>query len=331
MTHIEIIHGSDSLLIEEKITGVLKLIPPAFREFCYLKYYGHEVVGEDILSEVATLPFGCEQKLVVVKEYQDIKNKNLVERLVTECADSCFLILTSKQLKTLSTKLNKIVSQSKSKMKFYRITNPSVIDLKNRISNYLTKHNFEFEENAVTYLARGLHHQPEFLKGELEKIHLFLLNNKNKLTLHDAQNLSSTQDEHTVFEIVTDILTKKKIKAFKSLNFYLKNSENFILLQVILQTQILKLVQYIEMKALGENEGDIFAELKIPNWGNKRQEMKQMAELTSISQTRFLLVAACELEQILKTQSVISEERDKAKVNLLGRHLLLKMISIYCQ
>ena len=58
MTHIEIIHGTDTLLVEEKVTNILKLIPKEFREFCYLKYFGQEAIDEDILNEVSTLPLG---------------------------------------------------------------------------------------------------------------------------------------------------------------------------------------------------------------------------------------------------------------------------------
>ncbi len=332
MTHIEIIHGTDTLLVEEKVTNILKLIPKEFREFCYLKYFGQEAIDEDILNEVSTLPFGCQNKLVVLKEYQDIKNKNLVDRLVKECDDSCFLILTSMQLKMPSVKLNKTINQNKNKVKFSFIRNLKVPNLENRISNYLRKHNFKFEKNAVNYVANQLKDQPEFLKGELEKIHLFLLNNKGQeLNLKNAQHLLSIQDEDNVFEITNHILKKDKSKAFKSLTLYLKNAENFILLQVILQKEILKLMGYIEMKALNINEADIFSKLKTPNWGNIQQNIKEMARQTSISQIQSLFMSTCELERVLKSESITSENRDKKKVNLLGRHLLLKMISVYCQ
>ena len=139
MAAIEIIHGRDDFLVREKIDQKLKHIPPAFRELYYSKYFGWEGVEEEmLLDEVATLPFGCEHKLIVIEDYQKIKNKNLVPQLIETCPPSCFLILISTDLnpfnfkpKPLEAKLQKVVQAHKNKAQFTSLKKLEAGDLKN--------------------------------------------------------------------------------------------------------------------------------------------------------------------------------------------------------
>ena len=176
-------------------------------------------------------------------------------------------------------------------------------------------------------MARHLSEQPEFLKGELEKLHLFLINEPGGFTKSKAEELLSVQREEDVFAIVGHILQKNKIKALEGLNSYLKNAEDFIFLQVMLHSEAHKLLKYLELQAAGVKESDVFAELK--TYGYKQHLLKKNAAMRSLPEMYSLLGAIGELERILKSESISSEDRDRAKINLLGKHWLLKIISSY--
>lgn len=348
MINIEIIHGRDELFLKEKIDKILKLIPKSFRPFCYLKYFGHTVSDETLLSEVATHPFGCEHKLIVVEEYQKFKNKNLIHHLLKECAATCFLILTSSETKTLGAKLKNMVVQNKQRVNFILLKKLKVEDIQQRITSYLKQHQFQFETAAVAYMAQQLESQPEFLKGELEKLHLFLMSkkggNEKKIegekakreifTESLAHSFLSVQDEYSVFKIIDHILTKNKISALRSINAYLNNSVNisgnFVLLQAMLQSEVYKLLKFFELSASGMDEKEIFLTLGI-KWQSHQKRMREIIKCSSLFKVHSLLDAVCELERILKSESIVNESRDSFKVNLLGKNWLLKIISAYCQ
>ena len=328
MKNIFIFTGTDDFLFNQKLNIVLKkYIPDEAKAFAFRKYIVGEGEEKEIVNEVSTLPFGSSYKCVVVKSF-DRMEKNALLLLIKECVDECFLFLQHSDTKLNAGKLKTWLNVKPSKVEHISLKAPNAYELCSRIRMFLNNKKISFQEQAVREMGNHLVMQPELLKGELEKIEFFLKDRSEGLTIPLLRSILSSSQVVNVYQVTNYIFLRQKSASLKALMYYIKQAGNFILLHSILNKETHQLLKYKELSA-NASQDEVFKKIGI-YYGSHRSSFLEKVNRFDYNELCQWVEGMNQLEQILKSDSVVDDRVGSTKVNQVGLTHLQKMILSFC-
>ena len=261
---IQIFNGKDTYLINNKIEAFLKKnIPEEWREMAITKYYPGESNESEVLADVATPPFGLPTKAVIVYGYNKFSKREFALEVAKACAEQCHLIMTQEAPGKKPAKLYKWITSQKGLASWTSFYPPEGKDIEKRIIEFFNEKKIGFDNEAIGRFSEAMQDQPEFLRGALEKIELYLGEPDQFFDLMCFEQLVSRYSDKEVFDIVGYIFSKQKKKSLIGFNSYVTNSGNFISLLMILQNEAYKIFRFKEMKYSGMSDKDAFTAMGI--------------------------------------------------------------------
>jgi DNA polymerase III subunit delta len=206
-------YGEDTFLIQEAVKKIEEKIKPYLAsEFDKEVLYGSNVKLIDVLNIASSFPFSSQKKLIILKEFEKIKDKKVLTGYIKSPADFTVLILihegevrdaSSELYKNLSSK-NFIYSAKELKGK-YLIT--WIID------NCAENGKNISEENAQTIIDL-IGENKSLIDGQLEKIFTYL-GDRNIIEIEDILKVSSELREYNIFDLEDALGKKDKENSFK--------------------------------------------------------------------------------------------------------------------
>lgn len=261
---VYLLHGEEAYYID-LISKVIEeeVLEEHERDFNQTIVYGKDADIISIIGEARNFPMMAEKRLIIIREAQDIKDKDLefLESYFLDINPSTVLVLAFKYKKLDSRKkLYKEISKNGEIVLSEKVKDYKLVDW---INTYLRDSNYSITPKAAILLADFLGNDLSKITNELDKLQILIKAGTTINEVHIEENIGISKD-YNVFELVNAIQSGDVPKAFKIVNYFDHNPKSGPFVVVISQvfTMFMKLmrVHFIENKT----EGAIAASLKIP-------------------------------------------------------------------
>ena len=205
--------GDDSFSLDKFLVSLEKSVQPLIKsEFDKEIFHGEEKNLIDILDFASAFPFGSGKKLIIVKEFEKIKDKKNLTSYLDAPPDFTILILI----------YNGSISNLESEPYKSLINNGYIFEAKELRGEKLVDWLLEFARSKDKIVNREegrllidlVGEDRALLESQLEKIIVFL-GDKKELTLDSIKSLSTQFKEYGIFDLQNALGKKDKINSFK--------------------------------------------------------------------------------------------------------------------
>ena len=267
---------------------------------------GDELDGHDLASLTSQLTMGSEYTLVSITNIQRIRSKNSVRAMVTGCFENCFLIAWQPDYRIKDSNLEKTLNGLKNAT-IEKCFAPGPRDLAGRINNVFNRQSVNIDSSAAAFLAAHFRDEPELLEKECEKLILYFGKESKDPSFiikeNDLEGLLSRVDAVTPFELVREIVLRKKKSALKLFLTYLQSGGELVLLQTLLYNELYKVLKYRELISRGVSEGQAMKDVGV-YYQKARSQLLEILPLYNQDLLELMLKQLFELEILLKSESV---------------------------
>ncbi len=220
---IYLLHGEEPYYID-LITDYIEknILEDAEKAFNQAVLYGKDVDFKQVVDEARQFPMMASYRVIIIKEAQDMKTINKLEKYAENPSPQSIVVLAYKHKKIDGrTKLARNVSH-----KGILFESKKIYD--NQLPGWITdtcktrKVDIDYEASAM--LAEYLGTNLSKVSNEIDKL---LLNVKsNKITLADVQEQVGISKEFNVFEFQKALGTRDREKAFRIIEYFADNEKS---------------------------------------------------------------------------------------------------------
>ena len=168
---------------------------------------------DKIIEELNTIDMFYDKKIVIVKDFLNIKEQDILQKYIEKSKDNNILILTTSSLD----ERRKIVKTLKEKAK--------IIDTKNTNIDTFIKESFkdyEIDYQTINMLKEYTNNNYQKIENEINKLKMLKIDEK-KITKEDIKEVTLKDFDTNIFDFLKAINNKNKKEA---LNIYYKLSQN---------------------------------------------------------------------------------------------------------
>ena len=179
-------------------------------EFDKETFFGDSNNLGEVLDFASSFPFGSEKKLIIVKQFEKIKDKNLLTRYAESPVEFTILVLVHDGL---ISNLNSEPYKTLSKNNF--IFEAKELKGKNLIKwlvNFVIEKGKSISEENASLLVDISGDNRSMLENQLEKIFTFM-NKENEITFKHIRELTIRLKKYSIFDLQNAIGKKDKGKA----------------------------------------------------------------------------------------------------------------------
>lgn len=200
------------------------------KAFNQITLYAKDTTTEQIIAEAKQFPVGSEKRVVIVKEAQQLKNIELLEKYLANPQKSTVLVIAYKgktidKRKKFGKNLNKkcIVLESN---QLYENKIPSWI------TSYVSENGFTIDNKATAVLAEYLGTDLSNISNELDKI-MVVVKKEEKITTKTIENHIGINKDYNVFELQNALGKKDMLKTNQIINYFSKNTKHHHIIPII--------------------------------------------------------------------------------------------------
>jgi DNA polymerase-3 subunit delta len=192
-------------------------------DFNYTQFYASDVDVLQVRDEVETLPMMAPRRVVLLREVQDLTDKEWVELeplLQTPVESTVFIMVGGKVDKRK--KFFRLLLEQAQVVEFKR---PYENQIPGWIRHLAKAHELEISDEAIQLLHRLVGSQLIEIEAEIKKLVNFLGQRKN-VELEDVAQVVSKKREENVFDLAGSIAEGDRIKAIVQLVDLLDQGQN---------------------------------------------------------------------------------------------------------
>ena len=192
--------------------------------------YGKETTIEKVLLEAKQFPFGSEKRVVIVKEAQNLKNIELLDKYLDNPQMTTILVLAYK---------SKSIDKRK---KFGReLNNKCVVFTSNKlydneiprwILEYTINKGFQIEDSATIILSEHLGSDLSKISNELNKM-MLAINRSETITSKLIEYHIGISKDYNIFELQKALGERDVLKANRIINYFAANPKNHNIIPII--------------------------------------------------------------------------------------------------
>lgn len=263
---VYLIHGEEEYLQEQVIWAFKNyFLQHDFGDFNFEQLDGEKVSLAQIVDAANTLPAFAEKRFVLIKnptflqakkkdseKEEQQQNEDLLLQYLQDPLTSTCLVFWLKGLADRRKKLVKTIEKTGQVLEIEALKGP---DLNHWIKAEVETMGKRIEPKALEYLILHTHHQLRHLKNELEKISLFLGEEK-EISLSIVRELLTKTGEANIFILVDALGTKRGEEALKELKHLLEMGEApvRILYMIARQYRLILAVKDLEKRSYTEKQ-----------------------------------------------------------------------------
>lgn len=218
---IYLLHGEEPYYIDLISKAIIaNALEEHERDFNQSVFYGSDSEVLSIISEAKGYPMMAERRLVVIREAQDLKNFEMLEKYCAKPEQSTVLVIMYKGKKFDSRKkIFKDISKNGLAFSSDKLKDYQLVDW---INNYLKTTDFSITSKASSLLADYLGNDLSKIINELDKLALLLQKGTTINEVHIDENIGISKD-YNVFELTNAIAVRDVNKAFTIVNYFEHN------------------------------------------------------------------------------------------------------------
>jgi len=227
---IYFLSGDEKYFIDELMDFFLKsVLEEEEKIFNQVVLYGKDTDIDQIISESKQFPIGSKNRLVVVKEGQNLKNIDKLENYINNPQSSTVLVIsyynkTIDKRKKFGKNLYKqgFVFESK---KLYDNQIP------NWIEAYLNKKKITIDTKATILLSEFLGNNLSKIKNEIEK--LLIITKENHITPQLIEKHIGINNDYNLFELQNALGEKNYKKVSLIISHFISNEKKYNIVSII--------------------------------------------------------------------------------------------------
>lgn len=279
---VYVLMGDESYYID-KLCDYLseEVLKPEERDFNQVVLYGADVTAAQVADQCKGYPMMAECRVVVLKEAQNLRNFDAIEKYCEKPVKSTILVIAHKngsfdaRKKFLQVaKQAGVVFESK-KLRDYQL--PAFIE------TYIKAHKGTIEQKAAQMVAEHVGADLHRLTSELDKLLVSLPENDRRVTPDIVEREIGVSKEFNVFEMRNAIVSKDVFKANQIIQYFDKNPKSggyFKLIPTLYSYfQTLMLAYYAPNK---QNEGELAKFLDLKNTWSVRDYVQGMRNYSGL-------------------------------------------------
>lgn len=216
-----LVHGEEPYYIDLVSEAATKhLLEEHEKDFNQTIIYGKDVDISRLLEQVKQYPMMSERQVVIIKEAQDVKNWDLMERYFENPVPSTILIICHKYKKAdKRKKFVKLIEKNGAVIESKKLYENQVAPW---IQQYLKTIGFTITPKASALLVDFLGTNLSKIAKELEKLSIVLEKGTQISDVHIEENIGISKD-YNPFELANAVAKRDIHKAHKIINYFEQN------------------------------------------------------------------------------------------------------------
>ncbi len=223
------------------------VLQPEEKDFNQTVLFGSDVTAAQIADAARRYPMMAQYQVVIVKEAQNIKNTEPLEKYLSNPMASTILVLCHKNGK-IDGRKREYVKRIQAAGVLFESKKLSERETEGFIVNYLQQHNASIDNRSTQIIAASIGSDLSRLVGELDKMLLSLPKDDRRITPATVEEHIGVSKDFNVFELRDAIVSKNVYKANLIVNYFDKNPKSggiyTVLPQLFSYFQNLMLVYY---------------------------------------------------------------------------------------
>lgn len=219
-----------------------------------------------ILNEINTIPFLNDYRMVIVKRplFLYDKTTGYDERLIKDFLsfikkplDSTILILVIDPKES-----SKLIEEVKSSSNLYDLSKNDIIDINTYVKNVFERDGYTISLDYVEEIVKRSNNDKGRIIEEIEKLKIYKADDK-KISYEDIELLVSKDIDENVFDLVSLVLKKDKLKSLKVYHDLLFSGVSNLAIISAMVVSLVRLYKTKELVLEGLKKNDIAEILKI--------------------------------------------------------------------
>lgn len=244
-----------------------------------IRINGETATNEALLSELNTLPFIAEKRLIVLSQIDQLKApvKEALTQYLTKPNTMTLLFMTGESL-AANTKLYKSIDQAGAILDLRKDEKPW--EREKSLSDWASRYVSEFQKKisfqAAKSLVSGCCGDRSTLKQELDKLICFV-GDRNEITERDIEAICIRLPNDTIWQLGDAILSRQPAEALKVAHSLMINGTELLGIVAAIRSQIRKGFHICSIMESGADLGQItqaYPYLK-GNFLNKQMQLSQ--------------------------------------------------------
>ena len=197
-------------------------LKPEERDFNQTVLFGSDVTAATVADAARRYPMMAERQVIIVKEAQNIKQTEALEKYMKQPSKTTILVMCHKNGKIDGRKreYTKLIQQAgvlfeSNKMKEYLL--PAFIE------RYLKERQVSIDPKSTQLIADAIGADLTRLTSELDKVMLSLPQNDRRVTPQVVEDQIGVSKDFNGFELKEAIINRNIFKANQIINYFYKN------------------------------------------------------------------------------------------------------------
>lgn len=220
--------GEESYYID-KISDYIvdSVLAPEERDFNLTILYGSNISMAAVVDAARRFPVMANHQVVLVKEAQQIDDKEKLIEYIQKPQSSTVLIFCHKN--GVLDRRKKMAEEIKKKGLLFESKRLYESQLPIFINSYLKRKGFQIDPQAALILSNYVGSDLCRLSGELDKLTVAVSNPRNLITSEDVESRVGISKEFNNFELLNALVEKDIYKANMIVKYYNSNPKSFSL------------------------------------------------------------------------------------------------------
>ena len=217
------LHGEESYYID-KISDYIaeNVLRPEERDFNQTVLFGSDVSASQVADAARRYPMMAEHQVVIVKEAQNIKQTDALEKYMKQPLGSTILVMCHKNGKIDGRKREyvKAIQQAGILFESQKLRER---DLPVFIENYLKQREVAIDPKSTQLIAEAIGADLSRLASELDKVLISLPEQNRRVTPQVVEDQIGVSKDFNGFELRDAIVNRNIFKANQIINYFDKN------------------------------------------------------------------------------------------------------------
>ncbi|MCF0224078.1 MAG: DNA polymerase III subunit delta [Fibrobacter sp.] len=222
---IYILMGEESYYIDKLCDALMNsILPEDEREFNQFVMFGSDVTADQVADYARELPMMSQYKVIVVKEAQNIKQLEALERYLDHYSPQTILVYCHKNGSIDRRK--KFVTRAQAVGVVFESAKIKESALPAFVESYLKTRHVAIEPKTALVIAESIGQDLSRLASELDKLCLAMTGDKRKVTAELVEECIGVSKDYNSYELRNAIVNKDVLKANRIVNYFDKNPKS---------------------------------------------------------------------------------------------------------
>ena len=253
------LYGDEDFLIDEVVDEIVATgLDPSTKGFNLDVVHGNEKDGKDIVSVASSFPMMGNRRVVVVKDFDRVPNKELLQPYLEQPSPSTCLVLVAAKPDTRK-KPYPFLKQHSAGGEFARLYDNEIPAwIQHRVKSLKRSIAPEASELLQAYVGNSLRE----IANQIEKLFI-AVGEKATIEMEDVEAVVGVSKEYTVFELTKMVGEKNLRRAMEIVERMLDNGESPQMIIVMLTRHFIILAKLRELRTGAKSDFELAGAVRV--------------------------------------------------------------------